>query len=226
MDSSTRRQVWVLLALIAVDCLLKIAAFHSLPANRPIHECFICIVLRLNASNLGGAAHALMASHGLHLLVGAGVFSVLLGAALLIAAARRSLTRQWIGVSVLVALLLSGALLPLVSRVPGSFLVPVARASVVGLWIVIWVLATSPLWKLGALLWTTAGVANLLSLTYPPYHIVDYLWSTPMNNLIGIGVFNIADVFWLLGYLVFAVAMISSVVRLVFGKTPTERQAM
>jgi lipoprotein signal peptidase len=222
MNSSTRRQAWVVLALVAIDAFVKIAAFRGLPLDEPIRQCFLCVVLRVNVLSLGSAAQSLMASQGFRVFVTSAVFSGVLALALLIAGTKRPLTGRSIALSVLAALLSGAAffvLFPTIGRAPSPATVAAARAGVVSLWLVIWVLSTSPLWKLGALLWSAAGASNLLSLAYPPYHVIDYLWSTPLNRLIGIGVFNIADVFWLLGFLVFAIALIVYVARRVgFGR--------
>ena len=60
MTSSTRRQARVLLALVSMDALVKILAFNLLPADRPIPQCFVCVVLRVNLLNLGSAAQSLI----------------------------------------------------------------------------------------------------------------------------------------------------------------------
>lgn len=88
------------------------------------------------------------------------------------------------------------------------------------LWLVIWALATSHIWKLGALLFAAAGLSNTLSLAYPPYGIVDYLWSTPLNRLIGMGVFNFADVLWLVTFPIFAAAIIRTLVIRLLPSAP------
>lgn len=214
--TGARRQVWVLLALVAIDAFAKMAAFRTLPSDEPIRQCFLCLILRMNALSLGSAAQSVMASQGFHVFVASAVCSGVLAVALLIAATKRPLTKRSIILSVLAALLSGVAffvLFPSIGSSPNPATVAAARAGAISLWLVIWVLATSPLWKLGALLWSAAGVSNLLSLAYPPYHVIDYLWSTPLNGLIGVGVFNIADVFWLLGFLVFAVALVADVAR-------------
>jgi hypothetical protein len=211
-----------LLALVAIDALVKIAAFRTLPTEQPIQQCLLCVVLRVNALSIGSAAQSVMASQGFRIFVASGVFSAVLAVAFLIAATRGPLTKRSIALSVFAAMLAGGAFfafLPSVGRFPSPATVAVARAGATSLWLVIGILATSPIWKVGALLWSAAGISNLLSLAYPPYHVVDYLWSTPLNRLIGIGVFNIADVFWLLGFIVFGIALIVGVVRrLGFGR--------
>lgn len=227
-NSSTRRQVWVLVALVALDTLLKVLAFHALSADKPIHDCFVCVILRVNAVNLGSAAQSLAASQGLRPMVAGSVFSAVLAFALLVSAVKWPLTRRALAISVTSALLscvVFLAMFPSVGRTIDPSTVAAARGGVVSLWLAIWILATSPLWKLGALLWAAAGVSNLLSSAYPPYHVVDYLWSNPLNRLLGLGVFNLADVFLLLGFIAFAAALPISVARR-FGLGRRESSAM
>jgi len=221
MTSSTRQQAWVLLALVVVDAAVKLGAFHTLPADEPIHECQICVVLRVNRLSLGTAAQSLIASQGFRVLPASAVFCAVLAASLLLAAAKWSLTKRSVAFSLLTASLSGLAfavLLPSIGNLPSPTTVAASRAGAVTLWLVIWVLSTSPFWKLGALLFSAAGISNLLSFAYSPYRVVDYLWSTPLNGLIGIGVFNVADVFWLLAFPVFAIALIVSTVRSLYSR--------
>src|SRR5262249_4275127 len=74
------------------------------------------------------------------------------------------------------------------------------------LWCVVWVLVSSGLWKVGAVFFAAAGVGNFVSFLYPPYGVVDFMWSSLLNRAIGMGVFNAADVMWLLGIGAFILA--------------------
>jgi lipoprotein signal peptidase len=89
-----------------------------------------------------------------------------------------------------------------------SRMATVARLTQTILWIVVWICARSSPWKLGALFFVAAGLSNLLSSAYPPYHVVDYFWSAPLNRATGIGIFNLADVYWLIGLPVLGAALL------------------
>ena len=220
MTSSTRQQAWVLVGLVAIDAVAKIIAFRTLSGDAPLHQCVLCVVMRVNPLSLGSAAQTVIASQGSHLLVVSAVFSAVLAALLVTAAAKTRLTKRAVALSLLAALLSASAfavLAPSINHVTYGATIA-ARAGAVSLWLVIWALSASPLWKAGALLFSAAGVSNLLSSVYPPYRVVDYLWSTPLNGLIGIGVFNVADVFWLLAFPIFASALIVSAVRPVYSR--------
>jgi lipoprotein signal peptidase len=219
--SSTRRQGWLLLALVTIDATLKIVAFRTLPTGIPTHRCLICVVLRVNSVGLGSAAQSIVASQGLRTPIFSSVFCAVLAVSLVIAAARARLTKRTIGLSLLAALassLIFTLLFPSIGHLHSPGTIAALRACVVSLWLVIWALSASPFWKAGALLCSAAGISNLLSLAYPPYRIVDYLWSTPLNGLIGLGVFNVADLYGFLALPVFSVALVVSVVRRVYSR--------
>ena len=78
------------------------------------------------------------------------------------------------------------------------------------LWWLVWMTFQRPLWKVGALLFAAAATGNFLSFLYPPFGIVDFIWSPPLHRAIGLGVFNFADILWNFGIVVFAVAMPTS----------------
>ena len=69
----------------------------------------------------------------------------------------------------------------------------------------------SPIWKLGTLLFVSASVGNTLSYFYPPYGVVDFLWSAPFSQITGFGIFNLADLMWDAGILVFAFAILKGI---------------
>jgi lipoprotein signal peptidase len=52
----------------------------------------------------------------------------------------------------------------------------------------------------------------LLSLLYPPFRIVDFMFSRVLHSTIGFGIFNFADVCYLAGYVAAAVALAAQIV--------------
>ncbi|MBS0380667.1 MAG: hypothetical protein JSS29_19465 [Proteobacteria bacterium] len=221
---ATPRQFALFATLVVVDAIAKMVAYHSLPQNAPIDEnCSLCLVLRLNNLGLGSAARLIAHSQGFTSLVAAGVFSASLAVALLMAATLRPLTGRAVAFFLVVAISATTAasyLLPPIGY--GLVWVAFTRTAAVFLWVVIWLLSTSAVWRFGALLWAAAGLSNLLSFVYPPFRVVDYLWSAPLNRLTYIGVFNFADTLVLAGFLVFAAAAVMSAVRFLRGKTLTQ----
>jgi hypothetical protein len=54
---------------------------------------------------------------------------------------------------------------------------------------------------------------------YPPHGIIDFLWSPFLNRAIGLGVFNLADMFWIAGIVVFFLAATNSVLTRLMRQT-------
>jgi hypothetical protein len=217
----SKRQAWLLAAFVAFDALLKVLALHALPLGEPVRACALCFALRINPQNLSSVAQGVVAGHGALLLETGGEFDALLAAALVAMALGGVLTRRRVVLAVigtLTAAACLAAIFPLRGISPAAAVA--LRAAQTMLCLVIWALATSVFWKAGAFLWTVTGISNLLSSYYPPFGIVDYFWSSPLNRLIGMGIFNFADVLWLLAFPVFAIALAGSIGRLLLGFRP------
>ena len=208
LPSSASSQAPYLIGLVALDTGIKLAAFASLDANEPIRRCLLCVVLRVNELNLAHATQEIVAAQGLAFLVAGAVFSFSLSAVLAIAAIKWGLSLRSVFVCLLIAAVVSSSF-SLIYRVD-SLPTPLAGATSLAanacLWLVIWVYSRS-LWQLGAFFFSVAGVSNSLSAIYPPFRVVDYLWSTPLNEIAGMGVFNLADACWLLAFPVFVSAL-------------------
>ena len=209
------RQRWLPVAFVGVDAIVKLAAFLFLQPNQPIKQCLICVVLRINYSNLGSAAQSLVRSQGELVLVRSTFFSLFFANALLVLSASGHLKRLAVTIVFICTLIISAVFSGYLPKFGGfSYSTIAATSHVAGtfLWVVIWIISTSTVWRISAFLFAAAGASNSLSLLYPPYHVVDYLWSSPLNHAIGVGVFNIADVLWLFGWPVLGLALLMSVV--------------
>jgi lipoprotein signal peptidase len=86
------------------------------------------------------------------------------------------------------------------------------------LWWLVWMTLQRPLWKVGALLFAAAATGNFLSFLYPPFGIVDFIWSPPLHRGIGLGIFNFADILWHFGIIVFVFATLTSLGSLGLGR--------
>jgi lipoprotein signal peptidase len=209
-------QAWLLFAFVLIDLTAKMVMFHTLPPDQPIHECVVCLILRANSLNLGSGARQLFAYYGMRPLIASALFAFLLAALLWVAALSSRLTKRSVALSIVVALMCASSLIALL---PSSIPLPLftvaatARAAATILWVTIWALAPSPLWKAGALFFAAAGLSNFVSLALPPFQVVDYLWSSPLYRTIGFGVFNLADLLWLIGSAILAIALLFSIVR-------------
>jgi len=212
----TKRQALVLVLLVSIDAVLKVAASLVLASSQPVHEeCVLCIVLCVNPLGLGSDVQSVIASQGPQSLVAGLVFTVSLAAFLVVLAIAGRVTKLWVAAAAISALIPSlslPVLFPTLTHLPLTTVAAAMRIAQSILWLGIWALLRSPFWKIGTLLFSGASVSNTLSLFYPPYGVVDYLWSSPLHRLIGFGVFNIADIFWLTAFPIFAIALVRVIV--------------
>jgi lipoprotein signal peptidase len=210
------QQAWLLLILVVIDLAVKMVMLHVLPPGQPLHECVACLIVRENATGLGSSAQQLVARAGTQPLIDGAVFGLVLAALLLLLALTSRLTKWSATLSVVVAF---GCALGLATLAPSLEDLPVPRVAAALrvaqtlLLLTIWALTTSSLWKAGALLYAAAALGNCLSLFFPPFLIVDYLWSSPLNRLMGMGVFNFADILWLIGSAILMAALVAGIVR-------------
>jgi lipoprotein signal peptidase len=210
------KQTWLLLILVVLDLAIKMLVLHTLPPGQPIQECLVCLVLRLNSVSLGSHAQQFVANFGTQPLITGAVFGLALAVVVLVFASTSRLTKRSTALSIVVAFACAfglEALSPSLGGLPVTTAAAATRVTQTILWLTIWALATSPLWKAGALLYAAAGLGNSLSLVFPPFLVVDYLWSSLLNRFTGMGVFNFADVLWLIGSMILATAFVTSVIR-------------
>jgi lipoprotein signal peptidase len=80
----------------------------------------------------------------------------------------------------------------------GGALVRVATTVLSGT--VLWLLRQKP-WRVPFLLFTAAGLGNVLSQVLPPHAIVDFIFAAPLAEYLGHGVMNVADLYFDAGLL-------------------------
>src|SRR5262249_15505808 len=145
------------------------------------------IVLRVNPTGLGSAAQKLFAgSREPNAILFAAFSWIAMGALLACLAHMRRLS--------IVTGLLCGVILVSFTAVASSLIdspllsakyaVIALRGAQAFLWCVVWVLVSSGLWKVGAVFFAAAGVGNFVSFLYPPYGVVDFMWSSLLNRAI------------------------------------------
>jgi len=214
--SPTKRQALVLVLLVSIDAALKLAASLVLASGQPVpEECVLCIVLRVNPLGLGSNVQSILASEGPRPLVMGLIYTVSLATFLVVLAIAGRVTKSWvaaIAISAIIPSLSLPVLFPRLTLLPLTTIAAATRIAQSIFWLVIWALLRSSFWKIGTLLFSAASISNTLSLFYPPYGVVDYLWSSPLHRLIGFGVFNIADIFWLTAFPIFAIALVRAIV--------------
>jgi lipoprotein signal peptidase len=199
---------------VVADAGSKLLAYLLLQPNQEATAtALLGLVLRVNPVGLGSSAQTLLAfSQGYRELGFVSCFCFGLGALLLVLSYRQRLSARTVALSLVGTLVFVLALArAFPSAAAGSLgSIVVLRLSQCFLWVVIWTLSTARYWKVGALLFAAAGTGNFLSFLYPPHGIIDFLWSPFLNRAIGLGIFNLADIFWIAGIVVFLLAATNS----------------
>jgi hypothetical protein len=102
---------------------------------------------------------------------------------------------------------------PALARLPDSFQIIALRGIGVLFAMAVWWLVPTGLWRFALTLLAAAGLGNLLSLLYPPFEIVDFMYSKVTASILHYGVFNLADLYIPVGWACLAVAAARSVLR-------------
>lgn len=210
-------QITIFVVLIFIDAATKISAYLLLPHGKSLLPTApIQFALRINTLGLGSAAQKMISfGHGLDIFLFTSLFDFCLAAILVVLFYYRKLS---FGIGILYAFLLllvvliASYLLPRFDITNIYELALTLRISQCLLWIVIWKVVSPSLWKWGLLFWASAAAGNLLSFFYPPYGVIDFLWSEPIHQIVGFGIFNLADVFWLVGFFFLVLAIMWSVI--------------
>ena len=192
-----------LLLLVAIDLASKALAYAGLPDDREISfGSLFQLVVVLNRSGEGTWFGRLMRPEQLARLPIAACAYLSLAAAVFIVRRLRPVRRPVLtcAVAFVIPLFLGRLLLPHgvvgLSRFASVTLVHASAA--VFLCTSWWVSTTKP-WRLAFLFLAAAALGNLLSLALPPFAVVDFLYSSRVHSTVGYGVFNLADMYYLVG---------------------------
>jgi hypothetical protein len=211
------RKVSLLIDLIALDLIAKVSAYLLLPLNQPGDASDLFhFELAINPTGLGTTARALLAdaSRQNPIFFGA-LFCTGIAICLLTLKRLQKLTFWRVilsGIAIVGVLALASGF-KLLPAVTPEHSVKLLRASQAVLWCVVSLLVSSTFWELGAIFFAAAAVGNFLSFLYPPYAIVDFMWSSILRRTLGTQVFNLADLMWLAGIACFCWALLLMVAR-------------
>lgn len=195
------RDIAPLLTLVALDACLKIAAFHLLARNEHIERSqYLQVALRVNSSGLGSLGKAAFPG-GAGVILWQAAFAMAAVAATLILVRRTRRGTLFVILACLAATFAGSQvahwLAAPLGQLGAASAVVAMRAAQAVFWVTSWSLARSRWWRLGFLLMAAAAMGNLLSHFYPPFAVVDFLYSAPISRVAGFGVFNLADLVWL-----------------------------
>ena len=207
----------LLLLLVAVDLASKLAALAFLPSGAPVnYDATFQFVLSPNLVGMGTWGKAAMRYSSPPDMMAGAVANIGLAISLMVVRTRHY--KHWRKVAVCLGGLTVGAVLgmamaPALLSLPAPLQVIVLRGAGVFAVVVIWRLVPRGVWKLSLTLLAAAAIGNALSLLYPPFMIVDFMYSRLAAMTLYYGVFNVADLYIPVGWALVAVAAIASIAR-------------
>jgi lipoprotein signal peptidase len=206
---------WTLAALLGFDLITKLLALTLLPTSQSVEpDALVQVVLRTNSLGIGTWGQALSAASGLADRAAAGLGMAAVGI-VLISTRGSSRIRRILAVlgSYFAVSILAGLWLRSIETFPMPVGVGLMRLGGATLFTSIWWLTPPGWWRLAFALLAASAIGNFAGVLLPPHEIVDFLYSRLVATCLGWGVFNAADVYYLVGCLVLAMAIIRALVR-------------
>jgi hypothetical protein len=207
----------MLAALFGLDLTTKLLALMLLPTSRAVDaDAIVQLVLRTNSLGIGTWGQALSGDSGLADRAAAGLGMAAVG--VLLVSTRKS---NWsrlrsvlavVGCFVTISIL-AGLWLRSIETVPMPVGVGLMRLGGAVLLASIWWLTPPGWWRLATALLAASATGNLASVVLPPHEVVDFLYSRLVAKSLGWGVFNVADVYYLVGTVVLVMALIRSLAQ-------------
>src|SRR5256885_105909 len=219
----------LLTLLVVFDLATKAAALWLLPDGRRVdQDALLQFVLSRNASGIGTWGKAAMTYSSLPETAGGAFGYVGLSIALITTSdwGRRRRRNLLVCVAAFAMPSALGVLLaPGLSQLPHETIVVVLRGAGVLFALTVWRLVPSGLWKLALTLLAAAALGNFLSLLYPPFQIIDFMYSSVADLTFRYGVFNLADLYIPVGWTILAVAACRGLVRSVSHSRHSDHNA-
>jgi lipoprotein signal peptidase len=208
---------WILAALLGFDFFTKLLALTLLPASQAVDpNALFQVVLRTNSLGIGTWGQALSAYSGLADRAAGGLGMAAVGV-LLVVMRRSGVSRLRKVLAVLgcyfTVSIVAGVWLRSIETIPMPLGVGLMRLGGATLFVSIWWLTPPGWWRHATALLAASAIGNFASVVVPPHEIVDFLYSRLVARSLGWGVFNAADVYYLAGGLVLAMATIRALAQ-------------
>jgi hypothetical protein len=102
---------------------------------------------------------------------------------------------------------------PVFDRVPPAVETAVEKLGPTALFAALWWLARPGLWRTTTSLMVACGLSNVLGLLIPPHEVIDFMYSKWISTVFHLGVFNVADLYFCIGIVCFAVLVARTFLR-------------
>jgi hypothetical protein len=217
---------WTLAVLLGFDLITKLLALTLLPTSQSVDpDALVQVVLRTNSLGIGTWGQTLSADSGLADRAAAGLGMAAVGIVLVSTRGSSRLRRVLtvLGFYFTVSIF-AGLWLRRIETIPMPVGVGLMRLGGATLLASIWWLTPPGWWRLASALLAASAIGNFASVLLPPHEIVDFLYSRLVARCLGWGVFNAADLYYLAGGLVLAMAIMRALVRRIRARL--ERQTV
>jgi lipoprotein signal peptidase len=207
----------LLVLLVVLDFASKMVALWFLPEGGTIEEgALFQLVLSRNESGIGTWGKAVLSYSSLpEALAGAFAYTGLSVALVTLQDWQRRKRRNvlvCVGAFVL-SQTLGTFLISALGSPPAAVSVALIRGAGVLLVLTVWRLVPRGLWRHALTLLAAAALGNFLSLLYPPFRIIDFMYSHLTYLAFRYAVFNVADLYIPVGWACLAIAAARAVVR-------------
>jgi len=210
---------------VGLDHATKLLALGLLPRGRAVDwDAGFQVVLRVNESGSGTWSRALQEmSQASDAEMASTACTAYLALTVALIAVRRWKVRLRWKVLVCFGAYMLGAIggepfVPLLERLSVRELAILTRVAGAPLLLTVWWMVPRGLWKTTFALFLATALGNLISLLYPPFGVVDFVYSRYLWASVRLGVFNVADACNNVGLAFLAWAILRAVVRRLFGR--------
>lgn len=224
MYSKNRKLIIISSIIIGIDLLTKILALHLLPFQNQI-QLFgehVCFYLTYNMDSTGGQADYLLSQEknkNIALISSSLIGIIMMTYTIFIYNRKIKRAYKWlIGIGILILLLvISESIKPKLSYLEISSWQTSIISKIAGIYIylTIFILTKNNRIRLFTTIIISAGIGNLASHFYYPFRIVDFIEIKRTYEILRIGVFNLADLAFDIGF----VGLITSLIRLLIKQT-------
>jgi lipoprotein signal peptidase len=217
-----KKELTILLAIIALDFLTKIIAYHCLPYRQDVNVIGneVVFYLTCNQGSTGVWADDFYQNDdnkNLTIILNCIVMLILFAYILFIKSKKiRILYKILIGIAlfIIMSMLFEPIKLSLININISPWITSiVGKLSSLIVWCTIFYFVKDKLIRYSMILVIACGIGNLISHFYPPFLIVDFIYVDKLYEFVKIGVFNLADLSYNIGIIALIISLIIWLIR-------------